>query len=214
MSEVSEGDWLWFPVNCYEYGTQTLRRENNHTLGTGRPKRVFLRRVARKPVIFQERRHTTLRARLSRESCTHTDLSDMGCTFSYEDSYEEYQGEPPAPLTLGPLLGILPPELFQQEVLRRLGPKALASLAGAGRGCAAAVASTALMQWAKRTKMTSPGRHGVYLPPLCIKQAYSYAARGRHQEVLEWLHNTGGCPWDAWTTRAAGAYTRSPLSSS
>ena len=58
---------------------------------------------------------------------------------------------PPAPV-LGPVLGTLPDLVFQQEVLKRLGPRDLASLAGAGRGCAAAVAATALMQWAKRTR--------------------------------------------------------------
>jgi len=175
---------------------------NFHTfLETGRPKRVFFYHTGRAGV---PRRHSTRRVRLSRESCTHTDLSDMGCTFSNDDSYEEHNGEPPPPLTLGPLLGNLPPNLFQQEVLRRLGPKALASLAGAGRGCAAAVASTALMQWAKHAKMTPPGKRGVYLPPMCLKVACSYAARGGKQEVLEWLHNTG-CPWDAWTTCAAAA---------
>jgi len=106
---------------------------------------------------------------------------------------------PPAPLLLlGPVLGILPAHLFQQEVLRRLGPGALASLAGAGRGCAAAVAATALMQWVKRAKRTRP----FPLPPLCLKAACSYAAHGGNREVLEWLHNTG-CPWNAETASAA-----------
>ena len=65
------------------------------------------------------------------------------------------QGDPPPTLPLGPLLGNLPAHLLQAEVLRRLGPADLASLAGAGRGCAAAVAATALMQWANRAKTTS-----------------------------------------------------------
>ena len=58
------------------------------------------------------------------------------------------QGDPPPPPLLGPVLGILPAYLFQQEVLRRLNPTDIASLAEAGRGCAAAVAATVLMQWA------------------------------------------------------------------
>ena len=66
------------------------------------------------------------------------------------------KGDPPASLPLGPLLGNLPAHLLQQEVLRRLGPTDLASLAGAGRGCAAAVVATAIMQWAKRAKMEPP----------------------------------------------------------
>ena len=112
------------------------------------------------------------------------------------------QGEPPPVLPLGPLLGSLPSDLFQAEVLRRLGPMGIASLAGAGRGCAAAVAATVLMQWAKRAKMTPPVRLEYHLPPLCLKQACSYAARGGNQAALEWLHNTA-CPWDAVTTCAA-----------
>jgi hypothetical protein len=60
------------------------------------------------------------------------------------------QGDPPpSPPPLGPLLGNLPPDLLQQEVLRRLGPRALVFFAQASHGCAAAVAATALMQWAK-----------------------------------------------------------------
>jgi len=98
------------------------------------------------------------------------------------------------------VLGSLPAHLLQQEVLRRLGPRALASLAGTGRGCAAAVAATALMQWAKRAKLPSPGHPlwGYRLPTLCLKEACSYAAGGGNREVLEWLHNTG-CPWDTST---------------
>jgi len=67
------------------------------------------------------------------------------------------QGDPPPSLLLGPLLGNLTGDLLQQEVLRRLGPTDLASLAGAGRGCAAAVAATALMQWARHAKLAPPG---------------------------------------------------------
>ena len=110
------------------------------------------------------------------------------------------QGDPSPPPLLGPLLGSLPDLVFQQEVLKRLGPRDLASLAGAGRGCAAAVAATALMQWAKRTKRTACGP--LPLPPLCLKEACSHAASGGHREVLEWLHNNG-CPWDAKTCAVA-----------
>ena len=86
-------------------------------------------------------------------------------------------------------------------MLRQLGPMDLASLAGAGRGCAAAVAATALMRWANRVKRTAAGR--VFpLPPLCVQSACSHAARGGNREVLEWLHNTG-CPWDGATACAA-----------
>ena len=112
--------------------------------------------------------------------------------------------DPPPALLLGPVLGTLPDLLFQQEVLRRLGPTDLASLSGAGRGCAAAVEATALVRWAKRAKLPPP-EHPVWwylLPPLCLKRACSYAAGGGNREVLEWLHNTG-CPWDATTARAA-----------
>jgi hypothetical protein len=106
------------------------------------------------------------------------------------------QGDPPL---LGPFLGSLPTDLFQQEVLRRLGPRALDPLAGAGRGCAAAVEATALMQWAKRAKSaTSPAHYA----PLCLKEACSHAAGGGNRDVLEWLHNTG-CPWDAKTCASA-----------
>jgi hypothetical protein len=107
------------------------------------------------------------------------------------------QGDPPQSLPLGPLLGNLPPHLLQQEVLRRLGPTDLASLAGAGRGCAAAVAATVLMQWAKLTNF-----YCWPLPRLCLKQACSHAARGGNLEVLEYLHNAG-CKWDSATCAAA-----------
>jgi len=95
--------------------------------------------------------------------------------------------DPPPALLLAPLLGILPPELFDIKVFHRLGPRDLASLAG-GRGCAAAVAATALMQWAEHAKSTPPGLLGFHLPPLCLKEACSYAAGGGNREVLEWLH--------------------------
>jgi len=78
------------------------------------------------------------------------------------------QGDPPQSLLLGSVLGTLPAHLFQQEVLRRLGPTDLASLAGAGRGCAAAVAATALMQWAKREKIRTAPEHS---SRLCVQNA-------------------------------------------
>jgi hypothetical protein len=115
--------------------------------------------------------------------------------------------DPPPALLLGPVLGTLPAHLFQQEVLRRLGPTDLASLSGAGRGCAAAVAATALMRWARRAKMTPPEH---LLPryllgfqvPLCLEKACSYTAHGADLVALEWLHDTG-CPWTVGTTCAA-----------
>jgi hypothetical protein len=112
------------------------------------------------------------------------------------------QGDPSPPPLLGPVLGTLPAHLFHTEVLRRLGPRALASLAGAGRGCAAAVAATALMQWAKLAKLAPLAQLGYRLPPLCLESACSHAASGGNREVLEWLHNTG-CPWSVVTTCAA-----------
>ena len=96
-------------------------------------------------------------------------------------------------------------------MLRRLGPTDLASLAGAGRGCATAVAATALMLWAKRANRVVPPGHlaRFHLPPLCLMEACSHAARGANREVLEWLHNTG-CPWDAetcWMAAGGGHLT-------
>jgi len=112
------------------------------------------------------------------------------------------QGDPPPSLLLGPVLGTLPAHLLQTEVLRRLGPTDLASLAGAGRGCAAAVAATALMQWAKHAKLRTLCHLGCWLPPLCVKEACSYAARCGNRDVLEWLHNTG-CLWTSATCALA-----------
>ena len=110
------------------------------------------------------------------------------------------QVDPPLSPLLGPVLGSLPADLLQQEVLRRLGPRALASLAGAGRGCAAVVAATVLMQSAKRANCATSPEHfaSFHLPPLCLKGACSHAARCGNREVLEWLHTTG-CPWEAKT---------------
>jgi len=62
----------------------------------------------------------------------------------------------------------------------------------------------ALMPWAISARMTRPWYLGYRLPPLCLKEACSYAAGGGNQEVLEWLHSTG-CPWNAWTACAAAA---------
>jgi hypothetical protein len=111
------------------------------------------------------------------------------------------QDDPLPSMLLGPMLEHLP-DLFQKEVLRRLGPTDLASLAGVGRGCAAAVASTALMLWAKHAKLTPRWYFGFYLPPLCMRLACLHAARGGHREVLEWLHMTGA-PWGATTCAIA-----------
>jgi len=112
------------------------------------------------------------------------------------------QGEPapPSPL-LGPVLRTLPAHLFLHEVLGRLGPTDLASLARAGRGCAAAVAATAIMQWAKRMRVSSPE---YILQRLCLQNACAYAASYGNREMLALLHNTG-CPWDAETAFAAAS---------
>jgi hypothetical protein len=110
------------------------------------------------------------------------------------------QDDPPPSALLAPLLEYLP-DLVLKEVL--LGPRDLASLAGAGRQFASAVAATALMQWAKRAKMAADGGLFAFaFTQLCLAEACSYAARGGNQEVLEWLHNTG-CPWNAETACAA-----------
>ena len=100
----------------------------------------------------------------------------------------------------------LPDGFAEKEVLRRLGPRALASLAGTGHRCAAAVALTALMRWAKDEK-SLPLRRGTFAycaPRLCLREACSLAARGGHLEVLEWLHSTE-CPCDSATCCAAAA---------
>jgi hypothetical protein len=91
------------------------------------------------------------------------------------------------------------PDFFEREVLRRLGPRDLASLAGAGRGCAAAVAATALMQWAKEENADSPSP---WLPQLCWEVACSRAAERGYLEVVKWPHSTG-CPCD--TSSCSGA---------
>ena len=90
-------------------------------------------------------------------------------------------------LLLAPLLEYLP-DLLRAEVLSRLGPTALASLAGANRACAAAVAGTALMRWAKDEKTLPPWRRSVFLysaPRLSMTEACSLAARGGHLEMLK-----------------------------
>ena len=81
------------------------------------------------------------------------------------------QGDLPLALQLGPVLGNLPADLFQQEVLWRLGPRALTFFGQASHGCAAAADATALMQWAKHAKSwTAPRNLGhFYLPPLCLQ---------------------------------------------
>jgi hypothetical protein len=124
--------------------------------------------------------------------------SPLACRPQIHPMATAAEGDPPPSPPLGPVLGTLPAHLFQQEVMRRLGPTALASLAGAGRGCAAVVAVTALMQWTKHAKMTARGHLDHYLPPLCLREACSLAAYVGNREVLEWLHNTG-CPWNEVT---------------
>jgi hypothetical protein len=93
------------------------------------------------------------------------------------------------------------PDFFEKEVLRRLGPRDMASLAGAGRGCAAAVAATALMQWAKDENAIPSA---TWRPQLRVGVACQRAAEGGHLEVLKWLHSTG-YPWDS-TTCSKAAY--------
>jgi phosphoglycolate phosphatase-like HAD superfamily hydrolase len=120
-----------------------------------------------------------------------------------------------APFSLVLRLLALPDGFFETEVLRRLGPRDLASLAGVRRGCAAAVAATALMQWARdennlglrrctfRREWTSWNP----APRLCWAEACSLAAYGGHLEVLKWLHGAG-CPWGIPTcyTAAMGGH--------
>jgi hypothetical protein len=113
------------------------------------------------------------------------------------------EGDPPFSLLLRLLE--LPDGFFEAEVLRRLGPAALASLAGAGRSFFQAVTATALMKWANHQKqLPTPINNPLFHPPrrLCLNGACCLAARGGHLEVLQWLHYTG-CPWDRRTCRAA-----------
>jgi hypothetical protein len=108
----------------------------------------------------------------------------------------------------------LPDGFFEAEVLRRLGPAALASLAGAGRSFFQAVTATALMKWADHEKkvprfsMVPPRSYNPsFHPPsphLCVREACALAAGGGHLEVLQWLHNTG-CPRDRRSDYAAAA---------
>ena len=97
------------------------------------------------------------------------------------------------------------PDLFRTEVLARLGPTDLASLAGAGRAFAAAVAGTALMVWAEAEKRVPPRRSIILCPAprLCLRGVCSLAARGGHLEVLKLLHNTG-CSL-GWSTSCSAA---------
>jgi len=125
-------------------------------------------------------------------------------SFSQDPMTTAASGDLPPALQLGPVLDTLPPDLFQHEVLRRLGPRALTFFAQASHGCATAVSTTALMQWAIHAK--SPAAlerfRRFYLPLLCLEQACSHAALSGNREVLEWLHNTG-CPWDTDTCAVA-----------
>jgi len=109
------------------------------------------------------------------------------------------------PLLLAPLLEYLP-DLVRAEILSRLGLRDLASLAGAGRGCAAAVSGTALMKWARAEKNLYPRRAAFSYPAplLCVRDACALAARGGDLELLKWLHSTG-CPFDPRKTLPAAA---------
>jgi hypothetical protein len=109
------------------------------------------------------------------------------------------QGDPAPPsVLLVPLLEHLR-DFFRTEVLRRLGATDLASLAGVGHGFAAAVASTALMQWAEHAKPPRATRGFPALGTLRSEGACSHAARDGNLEVLQWLHTTG-CPLDGAVT--------------
>ena len=78
------------------------------------------------------------------------------------------------------------------EVLPRLGPTDLASLACVSHRCAVAAAATALVRWAHDEK-DLPGRL------LCLEEACARAARGGNLEELKWLHRSG-CPWGLLTS--------------
>ena len=98
------------------------------------------------------------------------------------------------------------PDLLQAEVLLRLGPRHLAPLARVGRGCAAAVAATALMRWAEDQKdiprhQCRPGFARV-CPRLCWKDACTLAALRGKLAILKLLR-ADGFPWDSETCRAA-----------
>jgi len=77
----------------------------------------------------------------------------------------------------------------------------LARLGRVSHGCRAAVAATALMQWAKHEIEAPPGlfrrRHCLSLTDAC-----SMAARGGHLEALKWLH-AHGAPWNEQTCASA-----------
>ena len=99
---------------------------------------------------------------------------------------------------------------MRAEVLSQLGPRDLASLAGAGRACAAVVAATAVMMWAKDEKNLPPRPHSILghpAPRLCLRQACSLAALGGHLEVLKLIHSID-CPCDTTTccVAAEGGY--------
>jgi hypothetical protein len=89
------------------------------------------------------------------------------------------QDDPTSP-PLGPVIGTLPAHLFQQEVLRRLGPTDLASLAGAGRGRVAAVAATTLIHAVGQTR---EAENPLVPRELCLREACSHAAGGGKRGV-------------------------------
>ena len=70
------------------------------------------------------------------------------------------------------------------------------------------MAATARIKRAKHAKRAAPDPWDLgyvphyNFPPLCVRNTCSRAARGGHQEVLQWLHNTG-CPCDVWTSYMA-----------
>jgi hypothetical protein len=61
------------------------------------------------------------------------------------------------------------------------------------------------MTWAKDEQSLNPRPHSIFnhpAPRLCLRDACSLAALGRHLEVLKWLHSAG-CPWGVHTCHAA-----------
>ena len=99
-------------------------------------------------------------------------------------------------------------------MLARLGPRDLASLAGAGRACAAAVAATALMQRAKDETDPPPAAalhipvplsHPLLVCPCDVLTTHCRAARGGHLATLRWVWEHH-CPLDKDEVRAEAAH--------
>jgi hypothetical protein len=97
------------------------------------------------------------------------------------------EDDPPFPLLLRLLE--LPDGFFEKEVLTRLGARDLAWLARVRRGCAAAVAATALMQWAKSEKDLPPRPETLLnpVPLLCWGMACQLATRSGSLAGRCWL---------------------------